>query len=523
MERERMDFHQALEFLAQRAGVELKLNINNNIKSNKSNNKASLYDIMSLASRYFENNLKSDGTAQAYLARRNLNLNQAAKFNLGWAPRAWDGLLKFLSSRGVSEAQALSAGLIIASERGGFYDRFRGRIMFPVKDISGRVIAFGGRLVDGEGAKYINSPEGEIYSKRSNLYLIDQAKNFMKTCGRAILVEGYMDALRLHLNGFNETVASLGTSLTEEQARLIKRFCDTCYICYDSDEAGQEAALRGMYILQSCGLDVRVVKIAVGKDPDELLSSPDGVNLFNQALSNAQPLVLHHLAAIKKYLNDANKRRFGVESLLNGLAQLEPIDIAPYLYNLTGALNLNPENLWHEIKTRKRKRHTPEPQNLNSLNNDNNNLNNFNELECALLALLWHSQELRRSIIDENINIIDENMDLNKLLELIDPEHEDIADMLAAILTEGPDILEERWLSLNETHYLSLISRGDEFLRNIPNSISDIKAKFDAICSVLKARKLTKRFNELKLKLNSGSATPDELMEYCAAAAKIKS
>ncbi|MBQ8692761.1 MAG: hypothetical protein IJ520_06415, partial [Synergistaceae bacterium] len=293
-----------------------------------------------------------------------------------------------------------------------------------------------------------------------------------------------------------------------------------------------EAALRGMYILQSCGLDVRVITSASSltptagqsaKDPDELLSSPDGKDLFNQALNNAQPLVLHHLQAVKKYLSDANKRRFGVESLLTGLAQLEPIDIAPYLYNLTGALNLNPENLWHEIKARKRKRHTPEPQNLNSLNNDNNNLNNFNELECALLALLWHSQELRRSIIDENINIIDENMDLNKLLELIDPEHEDIADMLAAVLTEGPDILEERWLSLNETHYLSLIACGDEFLHNIPNSISDIKAKFDAICSDLKARKFTKRFNELKLKLNSGSASPDELMEYCAAAAKIKS
>ena len=196
MQHENMDFYEALKFLADRAGVEIK-NFNNN-NSNKANNKANLYEIMSLASRYFENNLKADNLAKSYLERRNLSLEQAAKFNLGWSYISWDGLLNFLKRNNISEAQALSAGLIIAHERGGFYDRFRGRLMFPVKDISGRVIAFGGRLVDGEGAKYINSPEGEIYSKRDNLYLINQAKAFMKERGRAILCEGYMDAVRLH-------------------------------------------------------------------------------------------------------------------------------------------------------------------------------------------------------------------------------------------------------------------------------------------------------------------------------------
>ena len=503
MQHENMDFHEALKFLADRAGVELN-NFNNN---NKANLKANLYEVMSLASRYFENNLKADNIAKSYLERRNLTLEQAAKFNLGWSYRSWDGLLNFLKRNNISEAQALSAGLIIAHESGKFYDRFRGRLIFPVKDISGRVIAFGGRLVDGEGAKYINSPEGEIYSKRDNLYLINQAKNFMKERGRAILCEGYMDAVRLHLSGFNEAVASLGTSLTEEQAKLIKRFCGACYICYDSDEAGQEAALRGMYILQSCGLDVRVININNNnsKDPDELLLSHDGLNLFNQALADARPLVLYHLQAVKdRYLNDVNKRRYGIESLLNGLAQLDFMDIEPYLYNLTGALNISPETLRHEIKARALKSRKASPARIMQANNNinNNNLNKPDELECALCALLWQNEDLRR----------DNNNNLANLLELVN--NDNIQDIIAAVLTDGPEICNENWLALNQLEYLAIIARGSNLLSN--NNNANAQELFNKLCSDLKARKLKARLKELKSKLNDGSASPDDLREYAA-------
>ncbi|WP_208873333.1 DNA primase, partial [Fretibacterium fastidiosum] len=204
-----------------------------------------------------------------------------------------------LRGQGVTERQAVACGLALEGQRGGVYDRFRGRLMFPIRNVAGRVIAFGGRLVDGEGAKYINSPEGEIYSKRRNLYLLHEARSAIRERKRSILVEGYMDALRLHLCGFPEAVASLGTSLTEDQARLLKRFSDTCYICYDSDAAGQEATLRGMYVLQELGLDVRVVSLPLGKDPDEFLLASGGPDRFEEAIANARPLILQHLAAVR--------------------------------------------------------------------------------------------------------------------------------------------------------------------------------------------------------------------------------
>jgi DNA primase len=163
---------------------------------------------------------------------------------------------------------------VVVEGNRGLYDRFRGRVIFPIADVSGRIIAFGGRLVDGEGAKYLNSPEGVLFRKRECLYLLHRAKQFMRARGRAILVEGYMDALRLHMEGFGEAVASLGTALTSEQADLVKRFAPRCYICFAADAAGQEAAVRGMYVLQSRGLDVRVVSLPEAKDPDEFLSAP---------------------------------------------------------------------------------------------------------------------------------------------------------------------------------------------------------------------------------------------------------
>ncbi|HPE65664.1 MAG TPA: DNA primase, partial [Synergistales bacterium] len=253
MEKENLSFREALETLAERAGVQL------SSEGARTLRERSLFDIMERACSHFRSLLeKPEGEhAAAYLARRNLPREAWRNFELGWASPSWDALWKALANEGVSFREAFDAGLVLEGKNGP-YDRFRGRIIFPVRDISGRLLAFGGRLLDGEGAKYINSPEGVLYSKRRSLYLLNRAKEAARSKDRLILVEGYMDAIRLHLNGFEETAASLGTSLTEEQALLIRRLTDRCFICYDSDIAGQEASIRGMYVLQKAGLDVRV-------------------------------------------------------------------------------------------------------------------------------------------------------------------------------------------------------------------------------------------------------------------------
>ena len=267
MEMEHIEFREALEKLAERTGVKLQVRSGRNTEAVRT-----LGNINVCALDFFRRSLAGSGgeAARAYLTRRVISRESASRFELGWAPASWNSLIRQLKSSGFSEAQIEESGLVAKSER-GVYDRFRGRVMFPIYSITDRLIGFGGRIIDGEGAKYLNSPESPLFNKRNNLYLLNKAKAAVREKGFIILTEGYMDAIRCHLSGYTNTVASLGTSLTEAQAALIKRMAGLCYICYDSDAAGQEASLRGMYILQRQGVSVKIVRLSGGKDPDEIL------------------------------------------------------------------------------------------------------------------------------------------------------------------------------------------------------------------------------------------------------------
>ncbi|MBQ9526432.1 MAG: DNA primase [Fretibacterium sp.] len=519
METEGLDFPQALELLAARAGVTLTK------KTGKKKLEGNLYEVMDLAAQFFSAQLRApEGAAgRAYMERRALTPQDAARFGLGWSSSSWDSLLRHLREAGVSDRQALTAGLVIEGQRGGLYDRFRGRLMFPIRDIAGRVIAFGGRLVDGEGAKYINSPEGEIYSKRRTLYLLHEARNAIRERGRSILVEGYMDALRLHLCGFPEAVASLGTSLTEDQARLLKRFSDRCYICYDSDAAGQEATLRGMYILQGLGLDVQVITIPSGKDPDELLTAASGsadpaarrerLDSFEEAIKNARPLILQHLASVRGNLASPQTRRAGVESLMGGLVQLDPSAIAPYVSELAGALGLYPHEFWRELEAfrRKGKAARPEPAPQQEGPGTDGEKLVLDSLESALCSLLWREEELRRRVRPEEV------------LALL--ENERVIEVALAILMESPETLEARWLNLGDRWPLALISRGDAFcdeLAGPSHAAASEKKPWEVVCSALKRRRDEGRLRELDSKMKRGSATAEDLTELRTLAAELK-
>ncbi|MCR4817815.1 MAG: DNA primase [Fretibacterium sp.] len=551
METEGLDFPQALELLAARAGVTLTK------KAGKKKLEGNLYEVTDLAAQFFSAQLRApEGAAgRAYMERRALTPQDAARFGLGWSSSSWDSLLRHLREAGVNDRQALAAGLAVEGQRGGLYDRFRGRLMFPIRDIAGRVIAFGGRLVDGEGAKYINSPEGEIYSKRRTLYLLHEARNAIRERGRSILVEGYMDALRLHLCGFTETVASLGTSLTEDQARLLKRFSDRCYICYDSDAAGQEATIRGMYILQSLGLDVQVISLPSGKDPDELLTAASGsadpaarrerLNSFEEAVKNARPLILQHMASVRGMLASPETRRAGVESLMSGLVQLDPSAIAPYVSELAGALELYPHEFWRELEAFRRKgNRTPRPEPAPQKKNDGTGGEKIvlDPLESALCSLLWRDEELRRRVRPEEV------------LALLDDER--VKEVALAILMETPETLEARWLSLGDRWPLALISRGDAFCDELtdpshaapqprgendsnqaravsdPNqtrAVSDPNQAravsdpiWNVVCSALRRRRDEGRLRELDAKMKRGEATAEDLTELRALAAELK-
>jgi DNA primase len=393
--------------------------------------------------------------------------------------------------------------------RNGPYDRFRGRIIFPVRDISGRLLAFGGRLLDGEGAKYINSPEGVLYSKRRSLYLLNRAKEAARSKDRLILVEGYMDAIRLHLNGFEETAASLGTSLTEEQALLIRRLTDRCYICYDSDIAGQEASIRGMYVLQKAGLDVRVVDIPEGKDPDDLLSLPDGKALFSKALETARPLVLHHLHLRREMLRTPEKRRKASEDIISGIAMLSPVDASPYLPAVEAALGV----LHHEFipmleeQRRKLSSQAREPARDAPPDEEAGEEQQSPDLvEAALCALLWRDCDLRRSA--DPVHIVS---------MLSDARLQTLASALLS--ASSAEEMELYWHDIGDTFPMKAIAAGGVYCDELERA----NDPYTILMEILSVRKHKREYDLLKTKLSRGTAENDELMRFQELARMLKS
>ena len=237
---------------------------------------------------------------KAYFTSRAISAETIAEFKLGFAPHAWDKLSTAFLKRGVKQELLLSDGL--AAERqngGGIYDRFRNRIIIPIADERGRVVGFGGRVLDDSTPKYLNTPETVLFNKRRILFGLDRANRAIKQAGYAIVVEGYMDAISVFSAGVKNVVASLGTAFTAEHCKLLLRYAPAIYFCYDSDNAGQKATIRALSIVQGTGATVRVIVVPDGKDPDEYIRK-HGAEAFQQLVKKALPLVEYRLQYVLK-------------------------------------------------------------------------------------------------------------------------------------------------------------------------------------------------------------------------------
>lgn len=272
MEYKNLTFIESVEYLARRVNISLDYIETNKQTIEKNNLLKRLYEINIEAARLFYKGLSANETALRYLQKRNIDKNIIKKFGIGYTVNQWDNLLTYLKSKGYKEEEIAKTGLIIKREKkDGYYDRFRNRIMFPIFDIKKNIIGFGGRVLDDSLPKYLNSPDSLVFNKGYNLYGLNIAKENVKDKS-FYLVEGYMDVIKMHSHGFDTAVAALGTSLTDNQIKLLKRYSNKFYICFDSDQAGLKASLRALNMFKSNSLDAKVIIIKDAKDPDEFLN-----------------------------------------------------------------------------------------------------------------------------------------------------------------------------------------------------------------------------------------------------------
>ncbi len=301
---EKVDFNEAVEMLARRLGVQPRTPQ----QAGRQQEKERLFAILEAASKFFQAQLRTEAAraARAYLKKRGLALPTIEDFAIGYAPDGWDALLISMGKSGFSGQELARAGLVVAKEGGGFYDRFRDRIIFPISDSSGRVIAFGGRsLSDDQQPKYLNSPDGPLFQKGHVLYAFDRARRTMGDVGRAIIVEGYLDVIACHDAGFTETVATMGTALTPDHVELLRRRVPRLVLAFDADSAGMAAALRSRELFEGAGLLVRVLALPEGRDPDQVVRE-QGRDAFRELVDAAVPMIEWELLRVFEQVRNSS-------------------------------------------------------------------------------------------------------------------------------------------------------------------------------------------------------------------------
>ncbi len=338
MRAENLDFIDALRLLADSAGIIIEESSDLNDESHEKKQK--ILEMNKLSARFFYSSLKDAKTGitgREYFSKRNILWKTITVYGLGYAPDNRDALLKFLMSKGFKDEEIVEAGLAVNRD-GKLYDKFRGRVMFPIIDVRGNVIGFGGRIMRDSAEnngykipKYLNSPETPVFDKGKNLFSLNLAKNAKSS--ELILCEGYMDVITVYQAGIKNIVATLGTAITENQAKLMQRYANEILICYDSDEAGVKATLRAIDVINSVGGRARVVRLKNAKDPDEYINK-NGVEKFKEAIRKAVPSTEFKISLIKnKYdTTETDGKILFIDEAVQVLSELkDAVEIDAYI------------------------------------------------------------------------------------------------------------------------------------------------------------------------------------------------
>ena len=363
MAKENLDFMEAVKLLAERAGVpvpDYRSAAEKNRAAQIHEKKKRMYEMNAEAARFFFNQLIAPENKHAldYLKNRKLQNSTIKNFGLGYSPDSWSALIDFMKAKGYSEEELVEGGLAVKRDNGTCFDKFRDRVMFPIVDLRGNVIGFGGRiLTDKDNApKYLNSPETLIFQKKENLFAMNKAKN--SKAGQILAMEGYMDVISLHQSGFDNAVASLGTAFTPQQAELIKRYSDKVVLCYDADEAGQKATDRAGDILREADIKTKVLKITDGKDPDEYIKVK-GPEMFQHLVENAESFIEYKVHEIEKKFNleDPVAKVEFVEQVAKIMAGIKSdVEREVYIKRCARNIEISPESIQAQVDDYLRKK-----------------------------------------------------------------------------------------------------------------------------------------------------------------------
>lgn len=435
MEAENISFKETIEWLAERAKIDLPsndakyLNMSQDELIIREKRKKNMYEINKIAGRFFYENIQKSEKAQDYIKKRAISFNTVKRFGLGFALDD-NGLTKTLLANGFTKEDMVATGLIGVSNSGNLYDKFKNRFMFPIFDIRGKVVAFGGRCLENSEVmkaqripKYVNSPENLIYTKGRHLYALNLARKSNEKMKKILVVEGYMDVISPHQAGITNVVASLGTALTEQQGRLLRQYADEIILSYDSDEAGQTAIDRGLEVLKSLGVTAKVLQMTGAKDPDEYILKY-GPERFKKLMDNSISYAEYKINRLKSNynLNDTTDKIKFLTKMAEVLAKIENnIERDIYVDKFSLELGVGKEAILAEIEKKTLSANANSNKVIgNTMINVTNNVSNvqsaLNKTENLIIYLLSKKNENIYQKIKDVVDISDIEEPTRKML-----------------------------------------------------------------------------------------------------------
>jgi len=394
-----LEFGEAVEKLAREHGIELK----STGSSAGSQEREKFYEVNKEAARFFYRAFtEGKNPGYTYMKKRGIDDAILKKFGIGYADESWDSLYQYFKAKGVEEKVLLELGLI-SEKNGKYYDKFRNRVIFPIINTSGKVIGFGGRAIGDAMPKYLNSPENRVFQKKNNIYALNTTKQDVGKEGYAILVEGYMDVISLYQGGVRNVGASLGTALTENQAKLLKRYTRNVVLSYDADEAGQNAAVRGLEVLGAEDIKVKVLHVTDGKDPDEYIKK-NGREAFLRLVDGALPMIDYKLNTARRGLNLSTEdgKIDYMKKASEILKTLSPTAADIYIKKLSGDLKIAEGAIRMEILGNN---NTGETQTVRRRPVKEETASEFSSLEATIFKVLLVNPYFSEKLL-ENENII---------------------------------------------------------------------------------------------------------------------